>query len=68
VGAKATAEAGAWHQPQHDAEAWAAVRAAQVDLLREVIGAEGIAAVIADWRKTSEETSSCLVVSATWSL
>jgi len=62
LAAKAAAEAAAWHQPQHYAGAWAAVRAAQADLLREVIGAEAIAAVFADWRKTSEEAPSCLVV------
>jgi len=62
LAAKAAAEAAAWHQPQHYAAAWAAVRAVQADLLREVIGPEGIAAVIADWRKTSEEAPSCLVV------
>jgi len=57
LAAKAAAEAAAWHQPEHYAGAWAAVRAAQADLLREVIGAEGIAAVIADWRKASEDPS-----------
>ena len=62
LAAKAAAEAAAWHQPERYAGAWAAVRAAQADLLREVIGAEGIAAVIADWRKTSEEAPSCLLV------
>ena len=62
LAAKAAAEAAAWHQPERYAGAWAAVRAAQADLLREVIGAEAIAAVFADWRKTSEEAPSCLVV------